>query len=246
MTTFFASEASEGEWAKESLVIEGPSYHHLFRVKRLVVGDRLRVADGKGHVRSGSIAEVDRRRARVDLGPELESHELAVAIELFVPVPKKARAEWLVEKTVECGVRAIRFLLSERGPRKLGSGSLARLARIVRGAAEQSDRSILPEVTGMHSWTELPGLLESFDTRLVFDRSGQPLGGTAIGEACALMVGPEGGFSPEELRQLENLGCQRTRLAGGTLRVETAAVVAVGVIGASASSIDTSKKRPVG
>lgn len=214
------------ELAEPEVTVSGTTHHHLFRSRRSVVGDRLRLADGAGSARWGRVESVGRREARIVLGEPAPSREPDRRVELLVALPRGSRAAWTVEKATEVGVAAIRWLASRRGPRELGPAALERQERVVRAALEQSHRSRLPEVSGIHAWGELPGLVEGFDERyrldpgapqVAFDR---PAGGSAV-----VVVGPEGGWTEGETRELEALGCQGLRLGPTILRIETAAIL---------------------
>ena len=230
MTTVFVTP---GELAEEQVELEGAVHHHLFRVGRLATGEPLRVADGAGRARQGVIESVNRTSARIRLGSEAASNEPTVDVQLLVVAPKKPRAEWLVEKTTELGVGAVRFLRSERGPRNYGEGAFDRFRRIARSAAEQSERALAPEVTGMHEAEEVAGLIKACASTFVLDRSAAALAPTPGLESITLLVGPEGGWSSRELAGFAESGIVRAGLGPRVLRVETAAVVAVSVCVAS-------------
>lgn len=221
--------------AADEAVVEGDAYRHLFRARRLAVGDRLRVVDGAGAARWAEVAEVDRRRGRLRLLDPAPAGEPAYRLELLVAPPKKERAAWLVEKATELGVAAVRFLGSERSPRSLGSGTRERLLRVAGSAVEQCGRSRVPEVTGVHPWPEIPGLLEGLADRWMLDAGaaaggwgGAPAG--AGGGGGAVLVGPEGGWTEAEAEELRSLGCRPVGLGERVLRVETAAVVAAAAV----------------
>ena len=110
------------------VAVEGDAYRHLFRARRLAVGDRLRAVDGAGAARWAEVAAVDRRTGTLRLLEPAPTHEPAYRLELLVGTPKKDRAATLVEKATEVGVAAVRFVATERSPRDFGSGTLARLA----------------------------------------------------------------------------------------------------------------------
>ena len=100
----------------DRLEVEGDAYRHLFRARRLAVGDALRVVDGRGRARHGRIVEVGRTRAAVELGDELPSLEPATRARLLVGAARPERASWLVEKATELGAESIVFIASERTP----------------------------------------------------------------------------------------------------------------------------------
>ncbi len=238
-TLFLPPEA----WAGDVATVRGAEHHHHVRVRRLQVGEVLRCADGRGGAREGQVIEVTSSRVRLELGARVPSNEPGCAIEVLVAAPRKPRAEWLVEKVTECGATAIRFLRCKRGPRSYGDGTLGRLRRVARAAAEQADRAALPEVSGVHDWDELEALLAGSAVRIGLDRRGRPWRSRSIDRSCALVVGPEGGFIEAEVERIEELGVDLVSLGARVLRVETAAVVGAGLV---AACIDTFESGPVG
>lgn len=220
--------------------LHGDAYHHLFRVKRLESGESVRIVDGSGRARRGVIARVDRARAVIAFGAAAPALEPGLRIELLVAPPKPDRAAWLVEKATEVGAVAIRFVATERaarGDRGFGVAQLARLRRIAIAAVEQCGRAVVPEVSGTHPLAEI-----------VADRRNRSIpvvaldaGGTkspprpaprksAVEPDLALLIGPEGGWSDAERERFERDGVERWSLGERILRVETAAVIATGVV----------------
>lgn len=208
--------------------VTGDAYRHLFRARRIAVGDRLRVVDGHGAARWAQVAAVDRRRARLTLGDPAPSHEPERRVELLVAAHRKERASWLVEKVTELGVAAVRFLQTERTPREFGDGTFERLRRVAAAAVEQCHRARLPEITGMHSWDELPERLQGATYRSFLDAGGDAwhtaAGVVASEKPIVLLVGPEGGWTGGERDRLLALGCRPLSLGSRVLRVETAAL----------------------
>ena len=120
---------------------------------------------------------------------------------------------------------AIRLLSSERAPRGASAATLARLQRVAVAAVEQSQRSVVPRVSGTHEFAELPNLLEPLDASLFLQPgAAAPCGGASV-ERAAILVGPEGGWTPGEIDQLESWGCRPVGLGPTVLRIETAAIV---------------------
>lgn len=216
--------------------VEGDAYRHLFRARRLAVGERLRVVDGAGAARWAEVAAVDRRRGRLRLLGPAPAGEPSYRLELLVATPKKDRASWLVEKATELGATAVRWLGSARSPRTLATGTRERLVRVAAAAVEQCGRSRVPAVTGVHGWDELPDLLEGLEDRWFLHTEPDAAGGEGAepwrrrGASGAVLIGPEGGWAPEEVRELQELGCRPVWLGARTLRVETAAVAAAAAV----------------
>jgi 16S rRNA (uracil1498-N3)-methyltransferase len=227
---------SPDELAAGAARIEGDAYRHLFRARRLAVGDPVRATDGRGRARWGEVARVDRRSAALALGAPAPANEPAWRLELLVAAPRRERASWLVEKATELGASAVRLIAAERAPRDWGPGSLDRLRRLAAAALEQCHRAALPEVTGIHPWSELPALLEAAAARWVLDPApGARLAAEALvpppaGAAGALLVGPEGGWTDAERAELTALGCTPVTLGARVLRVETAALAGAALL----------------
>jgi len=217
--------------AAETWRIEGEAHHHLFRVKRLAVGERLRLTDGAGRARFAEVVAISKRDARARLGGEAPSHEPDLAVELFVAPPKPERAAWLVEKATEIGVAAVRFLPTERGARDLGEAQIARLRRVAVAAVEQCGRAVVPAI-GVGP--ALPALLEELSAAgaavRVLDSGPDPFQAAGVAGRVALLVGPEGGWSPAERELFGALGATCGSLGERILRVETAALVAAGIL----------------
>src|SRR5579872_3171906 len=214
------------------LRVEGESYQHLFRARRVAAGEEMRIVDGRGRARWGKVARVDRTSATVTLGEPAPPHEPALHLELLVPTCRPERASWLIEKATEVGVGGIRFLNMARAPRDIGSGIFDRLRRVAVSAVEQCHRSRLPEITGPHAWTEIRSLggQVGHGGRWFLDTEAPDEGGgwettVPAGGSAALLVGPEGGLDPQERRELLAAGWRPVGLGERTLRLETAAVV---------------------
>lgn len=186
--------------------------HHLFRVLRLRNGARVTVSDGRGRWR---LTEVDGDTLRA--AGAIETVAAGRPCRVAVAAPKGERFDWLVEKLTEVGVGELTLVTSRRGVVRWdddrATRRLERARRIALEAAAQSRRVWLPTIRGPLTLDEVlaqPGTV-------VGDPDGAPLVG-----AEQIVIGPEGGFDPEEIPG----HVPRVRLADTVLRVETAAVVA--------------------
>lgn len=219
-------------FSSESALVEGDAHHHLFKVKRLQTGERLRVIDGEGHARWAEITGIDKRAARLALGEPAPANEPVVAVEIFVAAPKPDRASWLVEKVTEIGVVAIHFISTDREARSIERAQLGRLQRIAISAVEQSGRSRVPTITLAGDAGEALTRARAAGLPIaVLDSAGAAPGDIAAGaDRVALFIGPEGGWSPDERRRFHDLEVAVWSLGATVLRVETAAVVGAGCI----------------
>ncbi len=228
--------------AAAEIAVEGEAYRHLFRARRAEVGDGIRLVDGMGQARAGRIVRIDRKAgwiAPVEPFEVLPANEPALRLTLLVPTLRPERASWLVEKATELGVAAIRFLHTERAPREFGAGTLDRLRRVAVSALEQCHGARLPSIDGPHGWSELQRLADGLELRWVLDPGGTPgLGVEREKRTAALLVGPEGGLTDEELDSSRLLGFHPVALGSRILRIETAAVA-----GAALALVPGSGKR---
>ena len=211
-----------------SLRVEGERYRHLFRARRLAAGEAVRLVDGRGRARWAAVERVDRRGAELRLGEAAPAADPSRAVTLLVAVPRPERAAWLVEKATELGVRAVRFVESERGVRGADARLLERLARVAASALEQCGGATLPELSGPHGAAELPALL-AVGSAVLHPAAEESLA-SLRGGITTVLVGPEGGWTAAELAAFEGAGARRARLGERVLRVETAAVAAAALL----------------
>ncbi len=232
MTALTTTLHLPGFFSSDTALVEGEAHHHLFKVKRLQAGERLRVIDGEGHARWAEITGIDKRAARLGARRRGAGQRTgARGRDLRRGAEARSRA-WLVEKVTELGVVAIHFISTEREARSVEGSQLARLRRIAVSAVEQSGRSLVPALTIAGGLREtIAGARAAGQTIAVLDASGS----TACPIAAAaghigLLVGPEGGWSPEECDLFRDRQVPPWSLGPTVLRVETAAVVAAGLV----------------
>jgi 16S rRNA (uracil1498-N3)-methyltransferase len=220
----------------------GEHADHLVRVLRARVGEDFDIATGQG-VRRGRITLVRDDRVEFELSEVISATRVA-DITLVLAVYKFDRMEWAIEKCTELGVSRIVPVISRRTDSHLAAASRKRVERwqrIARQAAEQSRRTMPPEVAEPIKLSEalnlFPGLLvlldESEDHTLLRDLL-KP--GTANG-AIALAVGPEGGWTEDELQAFQRAGWISASLGNTILRAETAAIAATAIAASALYSL---------
>lgn len=206
--------------------VAGEAFRHLFRARRLGVGDRLRLVDGRGRARWASVERVGRDQAVLAPAGEAPDREPAFSLALLVPTMRPERAAWLVEKATEIGVVAVAFLHTERAPRQPGASILARLERVARAAVEQCHRARVPEISGPHPWGDLAALASRQGPgRWFLDPEAPTDWGERPAQGGALLVGPEGGLTAAERGELLDAAWRPVGLGERILRIETAALV---------------------
>lgn len=151
---------------------------------------------------------------------------------LGVALPKGDRQKWLVEKVVELGVARLVPLETERGAAQPVESALKRLHRVVIEASKQCGRNRLMAISEPKAWPEFLMESETVACRLVAHPGQTPRPWPIPSESAALAIGPEGGFTADEVALAIARGWQPVDLGRRILRVETAAVaLAARVIG---------------
>ena len=212
------------------VTVSGDSFRHLFRVRRLQVGDRLRLIDGRGRAVWSIVTAVGRQRAELELGEAAPSNLPTVELTLAVAAPRPERASWLVEKGTELGATAFDFFNCERAPRTYGASTLERLRRVARAAVEQSQRSRLPEVRGMRRFDDILASLRGAHSSYLLDRTGDPVAPPLAAGPTIAVIGPEGVLCAAEVASLRESGARLMSLGPATLRLETAGIAAAVVL----------------
>ena len=238
MRRFFVRPQDVGE---HSLHLRGDEADHLARVLRLRPGVQVGVFDGRGHEYVALVerVETDGVVCRILRQAEVQPAQ-TVSITLGQGLPKAEKFAWVIQKTTELGVSEIVPLITARViphislrhiPTKVG-----RWEKLAREACKQSGRATVP-----HLWPPTP--LETFfaschsaELKLVLwegeDRRSLRTVLTASERVAsvAVLVGPEGGFTPQEVACGEANGFIAVGLGKRTLRTETAGVVAVALL----------------
>ncbi len=219
--------------AAGSLVLTGERAHYLGTVLRVAVDDKVILFDGSGSQAEARVVRADRGRIMLEVGELQAQPPPPVTLTVGVAAPKGERADWLVEKLTEVGVTGIVWLQCERAvamPRRAGS-KMDRWLRLARAAASQAGRAGIPTLRGPISLSELFAIRA--ETRFIGSLAGEPLSTMLAGKtptSALLAIGPEGGFTHDEMIEAEQAGYTAVSFGPYTMRVETAAVVASAVV----------------
>lgn len=220
---FFLSSAPR---SGRGLVV-GDEARHLVRVLRAGVGAEIRVFDGAGGEWCARIASIGRNEVTLDMGALLPAAPgVEPPVVLAVALPKGERQKWLVEKLTELGVARLVPLVTARGVAEATPAALERLRRTVIEACKQCGRSVLMEIAEPATVSAALAALPAGGRAILCDPASPPLDAAALATAAAVLglVGPEGGFAPEEVATAVAAGALAARLGPHVLRVETAAV----------------------
>ena len=209
---------------------EGPS-HHLARVLRATVGDAVSLFDGRGAECLATISAVEKRQVHVRVGePVAGAPESPLWVELGVAVSRGEKMDWVMQKVTELGVSAIVPLITARCEVRLSGERWEKKTdhwrAVTIGACEQSGRRRLPEVSAPRLLSGWLGTLAA-DRRLMLHPGGCSSAPGPAPRHLALLTGPEGGFSEEDVVQAQAAGFECCTLGPRILRAETAPVAAL-------------------
>lgn len=210
--------------------LTGPEAHHLVHVLRAKIGMPLTVFDGQGHEFRARIATLAKSTVELDIIDRLDAdRESPCRVTLGVALPKGERQRMLVEKCVELGVQRVVPLRTERGVAQPTDAALKRLRRSVIEASKQCGRNRLMDIAKPESLDDF--LASGAQTAVVKwlahpDPRGPQRTPVSRGDHAeiGLAIGPEGGFTDEELSWGSDSGWTIIHLGPRVLRTETAAI----------------------
>ncbi|MBN1851674.1 MAG: 16S rRNA (uracil(1498)-N(3))-methyltransferase [Pirellulales bacterium] len=252
---FFANSPIQDD----QILLEGKEAHHLLHVLRMTPGDSIILFDGRGAEYLARVDRCGRTDVTCTiLKRNAVDRELPFQLTLAVTLPKGERQRWLVEKAVELGVRQLVPLVTQRSVARPTASAINRLQRAVIEASKQCGRNLLMEITAPQPWdhvvrVEDPQRLVAHPRSMRNDRAFAKNCGPALESASAsqasthivrtqlrensgpcqnmiLAIGPEGGFTDEEIRLAKDAGWSVLDLGPRLLRIETAAIALISAI----------------
>lgn len=223
--TFFVDgeKLSEG---REISLSNPELIHQVKHVFRLKSGEAIILADNSGFLFESTIRELSKNGLMAKVTRSFEGkNQTAFFLTLFPSLIKKDKLEWVIQKGTELGVTVFSPIISEHSEKKRVNNE--RLFVIAKEAAEQCGRGILPTIKEVQL---LNNIIESAALPLIaFDGTGTPFTAGEIKEKykdkkLGVLLGPEGGWSNEELKLFHEKKIPLYSLGGRTLRAETAAI----------------------
>ena len=217
------------------------THAHLVKVLRVKVGEQIEMV-ATNALFIGSVSQILEKSVLVHV-EEKKPHEneSKIEVDIFQCIPKGQKLELILQKNVELGVHAFYLVDSKRCivdfkakdiPKKL-----ERYQKIVKEAAKQSKRDVIPEVHGVMTLKHVASKVKSYDLFLVlYEKEDAKNLKTQLKNALseltrvAVFIGPEGGLEPSEVEALIQEGALSTTLGKRIFRTETAALVAVSCI----------------
>lgn len=210
-------------------VVSGDEFHHSVRVVRVRVGEEVELFDRSGNAARGVVESLDRDRAVIAVGESIPSRESPLAIHLAMAIIQLEKFELVLQKATELGVRSIIPMVTERvelRPERYAN-KRERWEKIVFEAVKQSGRAVVPRLEEAQDFADV---LQRAGTKILFEAE-EPSGAQGGEEReVTILIGPEGGWTEDELRDARAAGCLFQRLGPRRLRAETAAIAGVAVI----------------
>lgn len=220
---------------------------HISKVLRMECGDKIIVFDGTGYEYEAELINIEKEKSTANiLERSLSELEPEIKVTLFQGIPKSDKLEIIVQKAVELGVHDIVPVKTTRSVAKIaddkkGQQKIERLNKISKEAAKQCGRGLVPKVSMPVTFNVMAENLKNFDLSIMFyeelGHDGRKnlkdiLRANKDAVSIAVLIGPEGGFSPSEAENIQNMD-GKTFCAGlgkRILRTETAGSTALSVI----------------
>jgi len=218
------------------LKITGAEAHHISRVMRHKIGDMVYVTDGNGNEYQTMLKKIESKTIEASIiNKTRNAREPLAKITLAQAMIKGSHFDLIIEKTTELGVHKIIPVKTERTIVSLSAHKLERFKKIILTAIKSSTRTHIPS---LQKPTTLENLLPAFaDYDLVVlayeDEKKLRLADIIrdrIYTNILLIIGPEGGFTKNEIAQAQSFGAQPITIGARRLRAETAAIAALSIL----------------
>lgn len=210
----------------DSATLYGDEAHHLGKVMRKRVGDSVVLFDGNGCEYTAKIDAVAKDKIELTLLDKKEfPRENTRRLTIAVALPKGDRQKWLIEKLTELGCDCVIPLETQRSVAEATESALIRLNRQILEATKQCARRYLMRLEKPMSLADLDSYADPETLKCVaHPENSQPFFSVAQANSLIVAIGPEGGFSDNEIDWLKERNWQSVSLGDTILRVETAAL----------------------
>lgn len=231
----------------DEILVSKEEAHHIVNVMRMSAGDKINAFDGTGNEYIGKISNITNSGLKIKI-EKINSikKESDVSIRLVQALPKRAKMDYIVEKTTELGVDEIIPLVTERTivrltkDRELHKGK--HWQEVAISASKQCGRLDIPKVHSLIEFNDFIKEIQNYDITLMacLDERAKPLKEIVSnfkGKSIAVMIGPEGDFTPGEIDAALSQGAKLASLGHLVMRVDTAAIYMLSVLNYENSKI---------
>lgn len=225
---------------------------HIIKVLRKKIGDEIILCDGLSNDYFCTITDISKTKVTAKINETKIVSEPKIKITLFQGLPKSDKIEYIIQKTVELGVYSIVPVLTQNIAVKIDKSDNKAEKKILRyqkqslSAAEQSGRGIIPLIGNYTSFSQAINIMKDFDFSMVLYESELDnsirnvisnmknkfeITKTSLKELhIGVLIGPEGGFSKEEINICKENNISSVSLGKRILRTETAGIVAISIL----------------
>ncbi len=209
--------------------------HHLVKVLRMSAGRPVKLFNGDGHEYAATIVRADKKGVTVlPADAVYRPNNSPLSTELAMGLSKGDRLDWVLQKATELGVSGIAPLFTERCDVRLPDDKLDRKMaswnNIISAACEQCQRNTLPTLKRPQPLRDFITACAAEAKYVLHHRGERGLAATPRPASLALLVGPEGGLTNEEIALAQQHGFAPLRLGGRVLRTETAPLAALSIV----------------
>ena len=229
---FFFSDIGE-----KTAYLRGENAHHAVKVLRMKIGEEATLCDGDGMDYACRIAEVGEEVLLEVLSKASSQSEAKVAVTLYQGLPKADKMEMIVQKCVELGVVRMIPVQTARSIVKLEKKEAKKIERwqkIAHSAAEQSGRGRIPAVLPPMTFAEALADAKTLSQAMIpYEKEQEHTLKNFLhafrGDSLGILIGPEGGFSEQEIAQAKEAGVLPVTLGKRILRTETAGMATLAI-----------------
>lgn len=230
----------EGSIEDTRVSISGKEAHHIMDVMRLKKFDKVVIFDGTGREYDGVIKDTARKSLSIEItGQRPAAHTGGLEITLIQSVPKKDKMDYIVEKATELGVADVIPVITARTivdwDRAKRAAAAERWRKIAKEASKQCGRPDIPHIADIADFTDFLKDAAKYDLALMATLE---RGTVDIKDAlkssrprkAAVAIGPEGDFTPVEVKDAQNIGFRLVSLGARVLKSDTAALAALAIL----------------
>ncbi len=224
MPSFYCPELTE--YLKQT-ILTGDEFHHLTHVLRHKQGDTVKLNSGKGNIARGTIVSIDKKQAVIDINEIQFTKPNSIPFAIAFSLLRNKNDEWLVEKVTELGVKDLFPITTQFSVRNPSINTLSRFRNAALSAIKQCDNPYLPRISEVLALKKAILYIKEKGYTPVVASENVPdmwLDNLKSNVSYCVIIGPEGGFSPDEFIFLKNLGVEEITLSNLILRAETAAI----------------------
>lgn len=225
MQLFYNPNIEENETA---FIFPTEESKHIIKVMRKKEGDSLYITNGEGYLFKAEIIQANPKKCKVSILSTTKEHPKMYQLHMAVaPTKLNDRFEWFLEKATEIGVNEITPIICDHSERKVIKKE--RMEKVIQAAMKQSQRTFLPKLNDAISYKEF---IQQKQSELLFiahceeEEKLELKRRVAADKDVTILIGPEGDFSPSEIKTAYQKGYKPVSLGQYRLRTETAALVA--------------------